>query len=133
MRRIILPVLFLAAAVVLTGCGAGGDPESTPTGPPVITATPLPAAKELADRYREAGGAADVYGIRSAKDREGVLVLTVWTHQKTYYKNFDDVATGMASFLTREGGRLHQGYLLNLYGSDGTRLHSYDTTPVHTP
>ncbi|MFE5741440.1 hypothetical protein [Streptomyces celluloflavus] len=56
-----------------------------------------------------------------------------WATSAACNKNFDDIATGMASFLTREGVRLHQGYLLNLYGSDGTRLHSYDTTPVHNP
>ncbi|MGD3108207.1 hypothetical protein [Streptomyces sp. YGL11-2] len=39
----------------------------------------------------------------------------------------------LASFLAREGVRLDQGYVLNVYGQDGTRLHNLDTTPEHNP
>ncbi|UQA95525.1 hypothetical protein [Streptomyces halobius] len=130
MRRI-LPVLFLTAAVLLTGCDFSG--EARPSGPPTTTATSSQAGTELADRYRETGGDADVYGIDHTKNRKGVLMLSVWTHKKAGYKNFDDFATNLASFLTRQGIRLDQGYVLNVYGPDGTRLHNYDTTPEHDP
>ncbi|MGW1375151.1 hypothetical protein ACWD6P_12875 [Streptomyces sp. NPDC002446] len=136
MRRI-LPIPFLAAAVLLAGCSfendAHHDRKVSPTGPPVITSTPSKAAAELADRYRKEGGDTNVSGISYAKNRKGVLVLTVWTHKKTTYANFDKFATNLAPFLTREGVQLNQGYVLNVYGSDGTRLHNYDTTPEHNP
>ncbi|MDT0460319.1 hypothetical protein RM550_32135 [Streptomyces sp. DSM 41527] len=134
-RRRFLLILSLAVAVLLTGCSVDSDAdrEMAPTGPPTITSRPSRAATELANRYRKAGGDADVSGIRYAKNGTGVLVLTVWTHKKTSYANFDSFATSLASFLTREGVPLAQGYVLNVYGPDGTRLHNYDTTPEHNP
>ncbi|MFH9867504.1 hypothetical protein ACH4NT_15680 [Streptomyces lydicus] len=136
MRRV-LSILALATAVLLAGCSAVSagyhDRRLHPTGPPTTTATPLRAEAELAGRYRKAGGDVDVSGIRSAKNSRGVLVVTVWTHKKSGYASFDKFATGLASFLTREGLPLNRGYVLNVYGSDGTRLHNYDTTPEHNP
>ncbi|MFF8784528.1 hypothetical protein [Streptomyces sp. NPDC015125] len=135
-RRFLI-ILSLVIAVLLTGCSVDSDARHdrklTPTSPPTITSAPSRAATELADRYRQAGGDADVSGIRHAKNGTGVLVLTVWTHKKTSYANFDNFATGLASFLTREGVHLAQGYVLNVYGPDGIRLHNYDTTPEHNP
>ncbi|WEB45340.1 hypothetical protein MOV08_42665 [Streptomyces yunnanensis] len=78
MKRI-LPVLFLATAVLLTGCDVADD--ARPSGPPITTETPSRTGTELADRYRKAGGDADVYGIQHTKDHKGVLVLSVWTHK----------------------------------------------------
>ncbi|WP_449203880.1 hypothetical protein [Streptomyces sp. HJ7] len=130
MKRI-LPVLFLAAAVLLTGCDVAGD--ARPSGPPTTTATPSQTGTGLASRYRKAGGDAGVYGIDHAKNAKGVLVLSVWTHRKNYDEVIDRFAAGLASFLTREGIRLDGGYVLNVYGSDGTRLHNLDTTPEHNP
>ncbi|MEW1661085.1 hypothetical protein [Streptomyces sp. NPDC093707] len=130
MKRI-LPVLFLAAAVLLTGCGSSG--HARPSGPPTTTVTPSRADTDLADRYRKAGGDTDVYGIDHAKNAKGTIVLRVWTRRKNYDKNFDGFAAKLASFLTREGIHLNQGYVLNVYSSDGTRLHNYDTTPEGNP
>ncbi|MYT33907.1 MULTISPECIES: hypothetical protein [unclassified Streptomyces] len=130
MKRI-LPILFLTAAVLHTGCDFVGD--ARPSGPPTATATPSRSGTELADRYRKAGGDADVYGIHHAKNDKGVLVLSVWTHKKAGYENVDDFATELTSSLTREGVRFGQGYVLNVYGPDGVRLHNLDTTPEHNP
>ncbi|WP_447032801.1 hypothetical protein [Streptomyces hypolithicus] len=133
MMKRILPALVLAAAVLISGCGADDETpwtrDPTTPAPPSTTASPVPAATELADRYRKAGGDNDVYGIRHAKNKDGSLELTVWTRKKTGYEPFDDFATNLASFLAGEGVRLDQGYVLNVYGPDGTRLHNYDTTP----
>ncbi|MER5971503.1 hypothetical protein ABT112_17510 [Streptomyces sp. NPDC002055] len=57
-------------------------------------------------------------------------MLTVWTRKKTGYESFDDFAAKLASFLDSEGFRLDQGYVLNVYGPDGKRLHNYDTTTL---
>lgn len=57
----------------------------------------------------------------------------MWTHKKAGYEHFDDFAANLAFFLARQGIRLDQGYVLNVYGPDGTRLHNYDTTPEHNP
>ncbi|AJC61711.1 hypothetical protein [Streptomyces sp. 769] len=130
MKRI-LPVLFLATAVLLTGCDVADD--ARPSGPPITTETPSRTGTELADRYRKAGGDADVYGIQHTKDHKGVLVLSVWTHKKAGYDNVDGFANKLTSFLAQEGVRLDQGYVLNVYGPDGTRLHNLDTTPEHNP
>ncbi|MFJ9619818.1 hypothetical protein [Streptomyces noursei] len=129
--RCILPVLFLAAAVLLAGCDFGID--TRPKGPPTATTTASQTDTELADRYHKAGGKTDVYGIESAKNDQGVLVLSVWTHRNTRYENVDNFAANLVSFLTREGVRLDRGYVLNVYGADGTRLHNLDTTPERNP
>ncbi|MEW1675395.1 hypothetical protein AB0O47_19420 [Streptomyces noursei] len=126
-----LPILFLTATVLLTGCGFSGDAH--PSSPPTTTATPSRAGVELADRYHKAEGDADVYGIAYAKSSKSAIVLSVWTHRKSYGTGFDEFAAKLASFLTKEGLHLDQGYVLNVYGSDGTRLHHYDTTPERKP
>ncbi|MCX4822789.1 hypothetical protein OG883_23390 [Streptomyces sp. NBC_01142] len=131
MKRL-LPALLLALALLTAGCtdDAGPHKDSTgPSGPPTISESPSPQATDLANRYHAAGGDRDVVGIRQAKDKGGVLVLTVWTQKKSGYEQFDDFATNLASFLAGEGASLDQGYVLNVYGPDGTRLHTYDTTP----
>jgi hypothetical protein len=136
MRRI-LPVLAVGAAVLLSGCSVDGEApgkfDPTSAGPPTATATPDPTATELADRYRKAGGDPHVYGIQHAQNKDNVVLLTVWTRKKNGYVPFDDFATNLASFLAGEGVRLDRGYVLNVYGPDGTQLHSYDTTPENNP
>ncbi|WP_043264120.1 hypothetical protein [Streptomyces sp. CT34] len=130
MKRV-LPIAFLAATVALTGCDVIAD--ARPSGPPTATTTPTRNGTELADRYRKAGGDSDVYGIHYAKNNKDVLVLSVWTHKKARYENVDDFANKLASFLIRDGVSITRGYVLNVYGPDGTRLHNLDTTPEHNP
>jgi len=117
----------LAAVVLLSGCSVG---DSRAGGPPTTSAFPAGADSDLAARYRGAGGDRDVYGLKYAKNSEGVLRLTAWTRKQAGYGgSFDDFAETMTSFLTRQGVNLAQGYVLDVYGPDGTRLHHYDTTP----
>lgn len=135
MKRL-LPALLLAVALLTAGCtdDAGPHKDSTgPSGPPTISESPSPQAIDLANRYHAAGGGRDVVGIRQAKNKSGLPILTVWTQKKSGYAQFDDFATNLASFLAGEGVRLDHGYVLNVYGPDGTRLHTYDTTPEKNP
>ena len=132
-----LSALILAAAVLLSGCGADGDPpwtkESPDGAPPTATAPVSRSAAELAAKYRRAGGDRGVYGISHAKTKDDVLRLTVRTHKKNGYEPFDDFATDLAAFLAGEGVRLDQGYVLDVYGPDGIRLHNYSTTMENNP
>ncbi|MET7357340.1 hypothetical protein ABZS76_02715 [Streptomyces sp. NPDC005562] len=131
MKRL-LPALLLAVSLLVAGCtdDAGPHKDSTgQSGPPRISKSPSSQATALANRYHAAGGPRDVAGIQQAKKKGGVPVLTVWTQRKDGYEQFDDFATDLASFLAGEGVNLDQGYVLNVYGPDGTRLHTYDTTP----
>ncbi|MFE6686223.1 hypothetical protein ACFVFQ_07055 [Streptomyces sp. NPDC057743] len=127
MPKRLLAIGFLAFCVLLAGCDVAGD--ARPSGPPTTTATPARSGTELAARYRQAGGDADVYGIQYAKDDKGFPVLSVWTHKKGGYENFDAIAASLTRFLSKEGVRLDRGYLLNAYAPDGTRLHNLDTVP----
>lgn len=132
-----LSALWLAAAVLLSGCSADGAPpwkkDPPDSGPPKATAPVSESTAELAGRYRRAGGDRGVYGISRAKGKGGVPVLTVRTHRKNGYEPFDDFATGLAAFLAGEGVRLDDGYVLNVYGPDGIRLHNYSTTMASNP
>jgi hypothetical protein len=127
-----LPALLLTAAVLLSGCSTQTTPKSDPTtadGPPASSASPAGDDSDLAARYRRAGGDPDVYGIRHAKSRDGLLTLTVWTRRKGGYgSGFDKFDKTLTSFLTRTGVSLDQGYVLDVYGPGGTVLHHYDTT-----
>ncbi|MYW17011.1 hypothetical protein GT039_15790 [Streptomyces sp. SID2955] len=131
-----LPAFLLTAAVLLSGCSADTSSKNDSTtdgGPPTISASPVGNDSDLAARYRGAGGDPDVYGIKHAKNRDGVLILTVWTRKKSGYgSGFDTFDRTLTSFLTGTGVSLDQGYVLNVYGPDGTRLHHYDTTVEKT-
>ncbi|MGW0499510.1 hypothetical protein ACWD0Z_30005 [Streptomyces sp. NPDC003007] len=129
MRRT-LPALLLTAAALLSGCTDSSRHDAD--GPPTISASPASTDSDLATRYRKAGGHQDVYGLKHA-NRQGVLELTVWTRKRAGFgSGFDDFNKTLASFLAGQGVSLTQGYVLNVYGSDGTRLHHYDTTTEKT-
>ncbi|MFF9673670.1 hypothetical protein ACF1GS_18545 [Streptomyces eurythermus] len=131
-----LPAFLLTAAVLLSGCSTETSSKSDPTtagGPPTTSASPADSEGDLAARYRRAGGDPDVYGIKHAKNRNGVLTLTVWTRKKSGYgSGFDKFDRTLTSFLIGTGVSLDQGYVLNVYGPDGSRLHHYDTTMENT-
>ncbi|MFJ6573312.1 hypothetical protein ACIQNU_38465 [Streptomyces sp. NPDC091292] len=123
-------------AAVASGCTSDDRPEPRTTRggaaePDGASIAPSGDSRRLADRYRAAGGDSQVHGIRHAKGEDGVH-LTVWTDEKSGYLPFEDFATGLASFLTGEGVRLDQGYLLAVYGPGGKLLHRYDTTGAHS-
>ncbi|WP_328745060.1 hypothetical protein OHT57_06395 [Streptomyces sp. NBC_00285] len=127
MKRI-LPAFLLTVAVLLSGCSTETGPTAA-GGPPTTSASPAGSDTNLAARYRRADGDPDVYGIKHAKNRDGLLTLTVWTRRKSGYgSGFDKFDETLTSFLTGTGVSLLQGYVLNVYGPDGTRLHHYDTT-----
>ncbi|MEU1037563.1 hypothetical protein [Streptomyces sp. NPDC005907] len=126
-------LLCIATIALASGCTSdspSGSASKTTIAAPTATTTMVPGdARQLADRYRKAGGDADVYGIQQTQDKDGFPVLTVWTRKKAGYEPFDNFASELASFLDQEGVRLDQGYVLNVYAPDGTRLHNYDTRP----
>ncbi|MER7900396.1 hypothetical protein ABTX62_30930 [Streptomyces sp. NPDC096046] len=125
-----LPALLLATVALISGCTESS--RSSVDGPPTISASPAGADSDLAARYRNAGGHRDVYGLKYA-NRQGVLELTVWTRKRSGYgPGFDDFDKTLTSFLTGQGVSLAQGYVLNVYGPEGTRLHHYDTTMEKT-
>lgn len=104
----------------------GDDAEERPADHQRV---PSGSDRDLAARYRRAGGDPDVSGIKHTKNRDGLLTLTVWTRKKSGYgSGFDKFDETLTSFLTGTGVSLLQGYVLNVYGPDGTRLHHYDTT-----
>lgn len=131
MKRI-LPAFLLTAAVLLSACSTATPSNDDPTtagGPPTTSASPAGKDSDLAARYRRAGGDRDVYGIEHTQVRDGTQALTVWTRRKSGYgSGFDKFDKTLTSFLTRTGVSLDQGYVLDVYGPDGTRLHHYDTT-----
>ncbi|MFJ7077671.1 hypothetical protein [Streptomyces sp. NPDC098781] len=58
-----------------------------------------------------------------------MLGLTLWTNRQSGYgAGFDDLFKTLTSFLTSQGVSLARGYVLNVYGPDGTGSHHYDTT-----
>ncbi|MEV7521205.1 hypothetical protein [Streptomyces sp. NPDC091371] len=121
----------VACAALLAGCTQEDRAAATP-GPTATTTVAPPEAAALADRYRAAGGDADVYGIESVFIREShPPYVVVRTHNPdTDDALFKKQAASIASFLTKEG-ELPSGtpYLMDVYGPDGRLLHRWDTTP----
>ncbi|WP_129308993.1 hypothetical protein [Streptomyces sp. L2] len=98
-----------------------------------MSTSPSNVDGDLAGRYRHAGGDPSVYGLKYAKNHEGVLRLTVWTHKQSGYgSSFDHFAKTLTSFLAQQGVSLDRGYVLNVYSPDGTRLHHFDTSVERT-
>ncbi|MFJ8013396.1 hypothetical protein [Streptomyces sp. NPDC096339] len=132
-RGIALILTVVACAAALTAC-TDPDPRS-PTGllaGPTATSTAAPPeAAALADRYRQAGGDADVYGIEPNFKREGypphIVVHT--RNPDTGNALFQKQAASITSFLTgKEGLTLGGGYTMDVYGPDGRLLHRWDAT-----
>uniref|UniRef100_A0AAU2JJY5 Lipoprotein n=1 Tax=Streptomyces sp. NBC_00049 TaxID=2903617 RepID=A0AAU2JJY5_9ACTN len=136
MRRGITSVLAVAAcAAALSACtdaGSTGSPGAAgSTVGPTATSTAAPAAAAaLAERYRQAGGDPDVYGIEHEARPPGAPLLIIRTHNAdTDHALFDKQAASIAAFLTeKEGLPLSGGYLMDVFGPDGRLLHRWDTT-----
>jgi hypothetical protein len=123
MRRILV-ALAAVGAVLLSGC----SDDDASAGPPTATASPGPTATDLAARFRKAGGDAAVQGIDHTRRADGAALLTVWTDKDDGYVPFDTFADALSAFLSGEDVRLDRGYILTVYGADGSLLHKYDTT-----
>ncbi|WP_328664888.1 hypothetical protein [Streptomyces sp. NBC_00328] len=132
-----LPAFLLIAAVLLSGCSTETSPKSDSAAAgsqPTVGASLARSDRDLAARYRSAGGYRDVYGLKYVKSRAGVPTLTVWTRKKSGYgSGFDEFDKTLTSFLTGTGVNLQQGYVLTVHGPDGAILHRYDTTSENNP
>ncbi|WP_250293758.1 hypothetical protein [Streptomyces atroolivaceus] len=132
--RVVVPV-GLGAVILLPGCTADGgtDPGRplAPVGPTATTTVAPAAAAQVAERYRAAGGAREVHGIHRSTGPDGVPLLVVWTRDPDESaRTFDELKGSVTSFLgRREGLSLDRGYLLDVYGPDGSLQHRLDARP----
>ncbi|MFF4007735.1 hypothetical protein [Streptomyces sp. NPDC001717] len=130
-RGIALTLTVVTCAAALTACTDAPSPTGFPPGPTATSTAAPPEAAALADRYREAGGDADVYGIEPNFKREGYPPYIV-VHTRNPDSGdalFKKQAASITSFLTsKEGLTLGGGYLMDVYGPDGRLLHRWDTT-----
>ncbi|MFI2781213.1 hypothetical protein [Streptomyces sp. ALB3] len=137
MKRIIRTAVLIAAGAVtlLTGCTAddGTDESRAPaTAGPTATTTLAPgAAARVAERYRAGGGDQRVYGIRRSAGPGGVPLLVVWTRDPDESaRTFDELKDSVTGFLrSEEGLSLDKGYLLDVFGPDGSLQHRLDARP----
>lgn len=120
----------VGSVLVLSGCTGTTDVDHAPAmAGPVATATVAPVdAARAARRYQRSGGAREVYGIQRSTGPGGVPLLTVWTHDPDESaRTFDRLKASITGFLEREEGvRLGRGYLLDVFGPDGSLQHRLD-------
>ncbi|RSS39021.1 hypothetical protein [Streptomyces sp. WAC08241] len=136
MRPLTRPAVLagLASVLLLSGCSPVTAPEADrrvpPTTPgPTATATAAPdEAARTAGRYRRSGGTEDVYGILRRSGPEGVPALTVWTRDPdSDAERFDALRASVTGYLEREEGlSFEQGYLMDVFGPDGSLRHRLD-------
>ncbi|MEU6080171.1 hypothetical protein [Streptomyces sp. NPDC047108] len=128
-RRRVTAAALLASALALTACTAQAEP-----GParPTTTSTAAPTgAQSLAERYRASGGDAQVYAIGKERGPEGAPQIVVRTHEAdSGGEAFQELKTSVVAFLSdRKGFALDRGYLLDVFGPDGSLLHRFDARP----
>lgn len=115
---------------MLSGCTGTTDPDRAPaTAGPTATTTVAPTdAARTAGRYTRSGGAQEVYGIQQGTGPGGVPLLTVWTRDPDGSAGtFDRLKVSVMGFLEREEGvLLNRGYLLDVFGPDGSLQHRLD-------
>ncbi|MER6196217.1 hypothetical protein ABT234_02385 [Streptomyces sp. NPDC001586] len=132
-RTLVLAVT-VAACAALSGCSdEGADRAAAAPAPgPTVTSTAAPRdAAALAERYRQAGGDADVYGIEQVPGPDGASPLfVVHTHDPdTDDARFKRQAASITAYLTlSEGVTLPHGYRMDVFGPDGGLLHRWDAT-----
>ncbi|MDT0380778.1 hypothetical protein RM572_18660 [Streptomyces sp. DSM 42041] len=122
----------LLTVTLLSGCGPDEPSASDrPAGPTSTTTAAPEAAARLADRFRAAGGPEDVYGIEVADGPGDVPLLVVRTHgTDDDYAAFEKLKSSLTGFLARdEGVPLQEGYLLDVYGPDGSLRNRLDARP----
>ncbi|WP_030709026.1 hypothetical protein [Streptomyces sp. NRRL F-2580] len=131
--RTLVVAVTLAACAALSGCSdEGADQAGAPAPGPTVTGTAAPPdAAALAERYRQAGGDADVYGIERVPGPDGSSPLFV-VH--THNPDADDArfrrqAASITAYLTlSEGVTLPHGYRMDVFGPDGGLLHRWDAS-----
>ncbi|MGW7435093.1 hypothetical protein [Streptomyces sp. NPDC054849] len=131
--RILVLAVSMAACAALAGCSdEGGAGRTAPAPGPTVTGTAAPPdAAALAERYREAGGDGDVYGIEQIPGPDGAAPLIV---VRTHNPDTDDAlfkkqAASITAYLSlSEGVRLPGGYRMDVFGPDGSLLHRWDAT-----
>jgi hypothetical protein len=125
-------LVCVGAVALLSGCTADSDPRSdhpsAAPGPTVTTSVAPGAAVQLAERYRRSGGEQNVYGIQRSSGPDGVPRLVVWTRDPDdSAETFDQLKGSIIGFLEREEGlSLRQGYLMDVFGPDGSLQHRLD-------
>ncbi|WP_327417895.1 hypothetical protein [Streptomyces sp. NBC_01233] len=129
-RTLVLAVT-VAACAALSGCTDEGADRAAPPAPgPTVTSTVAPPdAAALAERYRQAGGDADVYGIEQVPGPDGASpLIVVRTHDPdTGEARFKQQAASITAYLTlSEGVMLPHGYRMDVFGPDGRLLHRWD-------
>lgn len=122
--------LIGGCALLLTACTErqGAAPSAGPT--ETTTAAPS-TARELAERYQRAGGDETVYAIQQEVGPEGApLLILRTTHTDTGNALFEKQRDSVVSYLTRfEQLSTAQGYLMDVFGRDGSLLHRWDARP----
>lgn len=125
-----LALAVAACAAALTACTDAQPKSGLPAGPTATNTAAPPEATALADRYHEAGGDADVYGIQPQFKQEGSppYIVVQTRNADTDDALFKAQAASIAAFLTGgEGLSLGGGYRMDVYGPDGRLLHRWDT------
>lgn len=124
--------MVLLYACTLTACTAGSDAPIPAVGSTATSAAAGPSVTALVDRYHQSGGDLDVYAIEKEPvtgSAEPRLII------RTRNPDSDDAAfqkqkESIVQFLTRvEALSPGQGYLMDVYGPDGSLLHRLDTRP----
>ncbi|MEW1904351.1 hypothetical protein [Streptomyces sp. NPDC086147] len=121
----------LAGVLLASGCSSEAEDRAAPpvTPGPTVTVTAAPdEAARTAERYRRSGGAEDVYGIQRGPGAGGVPLVTVWTRgEERDAGRFDALKVSVTGYLEREEGvSLERGYLMDVFGPDGSLRHRLD-------
>lgn len=129
-RRHIGVWVVAGCALLLTACT---DREgAVSSAGPTVTSTAAPStALALAERYQRAGGDETVYAIQLEAGPEGApLLILRTTHTDSGNSLFEKQRDSVVSYLTRfEQLSTAQGYLMDVFGGDGSLLHRWDTRP----
>ncbi len=123
--------LVLASVLLASGCSPEPQDRAAPpvTPGPTVTVTAAPdEAARTAERYRRSGGTEDVYGIQRGPGAGGVPLVTVWTRgEERDAGRFDALKVSVTGYLEREEGvSLERGYLMDVFGPDGSLRHRLD-------
>lgn len=124
--------MVLLSACTLTACTAGSGAPTPAVGSTATGAAASSSATALVDRYHQSGGDLDVYAMEKEPGTSSAAPRFII---RTRNPDGDDAAfqkqkESIVQFLTRvEALSPGQGYLMDVYGPDGSLLHRLDTRP----